>query len=181
MQTNNSNNGTQTQFRTRINQYIKVYQVRLVKEDGTSEILDTKVALKMAQEQGLDLVEINYKAAPPIVKIIDYGKYQYELKKKAQAEKKKQQVQELKELVFRPATDTNDLNHKLEQTKGFLEEGHRVKLAVKFRGREISHSEIGRQKLEWMLQQLDGLIIANPPIYLEGKIMSATVAPAKKQ
>jgi translation initiation factor IF-3 len=180
MQTNNSNQSQQTQYRTRINQYIKVPQVRLIKEDGTSEILDTRTALKLAQDQGLDLVEINHKAAPIIVKIMDFGRYQYEQKKKTQADKKKQQVSELKEITLRPNIDIHDLEHKLEQAKQFLSDNNRCKLTMKFRGRELQHSDIGKEKLAWMIQQLDGLIIANPSISLEGKLMSVILAPAKK-
>lgn len=178
----NNNQPQPTQFRTRINKYIKALEVRVIKEDGSSEIMETRVALKLAQDQGLDLVEINYKAVPVIVKIIDFGKHQYELKKKAQADKKKQLVCEVKEITLRPNIDTNDLNHKLEQIKSFLiEDNARVKITMKFRGREIQHSDIGKEKLQWILQQLDSLIVPNPPMYLEGKIMSMTVAPAKKQ
>lgn len=175
-------NQNQSQYRIRINQHIRVPQVRVVYEDGTTGgIMETRAALKTAQDKGMDLVEINPKAAPPVCKIMDYGKYKYEEKKKAQAAKKNQVVQELKELTFRPNTDENDLNHKLEQAKGFLADGDRVKFTVRFRGREITHSNLGREKLEWCLQQLQGLISDKSQISLEGKFMSMIVSPTKKQ
>lgn len=169
------------QARVRINFQIRVPQIRVVDNSGENlGILNTRDALKMAQDQSLDLVEINPRAIPPVCKIMDYGKFKYEEKKKAQAAKKTQQVQELKELTFRPNTDENDLSHKLEQAKGFLADGDRVKFTVRFRGREIVHSNLGKEKLDWILQQLNGLVTTNPQISLEGKIMSMIVAPTKK-
>jgi translation initiation factor IF-3 len=177
-----TNNNQQQQYRVRINQYIRVPQVRVVYEDGSSDgIMDTRDALKKAQEAGLDMVEINPKAVPPVVKICDYGKLKYEEKKQQQAAKKKQQVQELKELTFRPATDNNDLSHKLEQAKGFLADGNKVKFTVRFRGREITHANIGKDKLDWILQQLHGLITDKSQINLEGKLMSVIVSPIKNK
>ncbi len=174
-------NNQQQQYRIRINQYIRVPQVRLIRDDNTSEVVNTRDALKLAQDQFLDLVEINPKALPPIVKIMDYGKFKYEEKKKAQVAKKNQQVQELKELTFRPNTDENDLSHKLEQAKGFLEEGNRVKFTIRFRGREIVHTNIGKDKLNWILKELGNSIAPNPQINLEGKFMSMIVSPTKNK
>lgn len=179
MQTTNNN---QNQYRTRINKFIRVPQIRVVFSDGSNGgIMNTYDALKMAQDQGLDLVEINPRAVPPVCKIMDYGKYKYEEKKKVQAAKKNQQMQELKELTFRPNTDDNDLNHKLEQAKSFLEDGNKVKFAVRFRGREVVHANIGREKLQWILQELNGLIAPNPQISMEGKIMWMMVTPNKQK
>jgi|SRR5208282_2404150 len=180
MQMATSNNQS-TQYRVRINQYIRVPQIRIIKEDGSSEIVNTRDAQKLAQDQGLDLVEVNPKAVPPVCKVMDYGKYKYEEKKKQQVAKKNQQVQELKELTFRPNTDENDLNHKLAQAKGFLEDGHRVKFTIRFRGREIVHANIGKDKLNYILKQLEGLIVPNPSTSLEGKFMSMIVSPTKNK
>lgn len=181
MQTTN-NSQQQQQYRVRINQYIRVPQVRVVYEDGTSDgVMDTRDALKKAQELGLDMVEINPKALPPVVKICDYGKMKYQEKKQQQAAKKNQVVQELKELTFRPNTDTNDLNHKLEQAKGFLEEGNKVKFTIRFRGREITHADIGKEKLNWIVEQLQGLISDKSQISLEGKFMTLVVSPTKNK
>src|SRR5580698_3178384 len=112
MQTNNN----QQQFRTRINHFIRVPQVRVILSNGENGgIMETRDALKLAQDENLDLVEINPKASPPVVRIVNFGKMKYEEKKKLQAEKKKQQVQELKELTFGVNIAEHDLNHKLEQ------------------------------------------------------------------
>jgi translation initiation factor IF-3 len=168
-------------YRIRINQYIKALQVRLVKEDGTSEIMETRTALKLAKEQGLDLVEINSKAQPVIVRILEYGKYCYELSKKAKADKKNQQVQELKEITFKPNIDSHDLDHKLEKIKEIIAEGNRCKITCRFRGREITHSENGRTRIEWIIQQLGDFIAPNPQISLEDKFMWALVSPNKNK
>lgn len=176
MQTNNF------QTRIRTNNQIRIPQVRVILNDGSNAgVLNTYDALKMAKDSGLDLVEINPAAKPPVCKIMDFGKYKYEEKKKAQAAKKNQVVQELKELTFRPNTDENDLNHKLDQAKEFLAEGNKVKFTVRFRGREITHSDLGKEKLEWILQQLQGLITDKPQISLEGKFMSMIVSPTKQK
>lgn len=176
-----TNNQQQQQYRIRINGYIRVPQVRVVLEDGTSPgIMNTRDALKMAQDANLDLVEINPKASPPVCKIIDYGKYKYDEKKKQAEAKKNQKIQELKELTFRPNTDENDLNHKLSQAKEFIEEGHKVKFTVRFKGREITHSELGKEKLLWFIEQLGDKISTNPQISLEGKFMWVIVSPNKK-
>lgn len=176
MQQNN-----QTQYRTRINGYIRVPQIRVILEDGSSPgIVNTRDALKMAQDQNLDLVEINPKAIPPVCKIMDYGKFKYEEKKKQAESKKAQKNQELKELSFRPNTDENDLAHKVEQAKQFLADGNKVKFVIRFRGREVTHPQVGRDKMEWIFQQLTGLVQAIPPVSMEGKFMSVVVAPTRK-
>ena len=176
------NNQNSQQIRVRINHQIRVPQIRVVMADGTNAgVMATYEALKLAKEANLDLVEINPKAAPPVAKIMDFGKYKYEEKKKAQAAKKNQVVQELKELTFRPTTDENDLNHKLDQAKEFLADGNKVKFTVRFRGREITHSDLGKEKIEWMVQQLQGLIADKPQISLEGKFMWIIVSPTKQK
>jgi translation initiation factor IF-3 len=175
------NNNSQQSQRIRTNHQIRVPQVRVILSNGDNGgIMATYEALKLAKNEGLDLIEINPKAAPPVCKIADHGKMKYEEKKKQQLAKKNQVVQELKELTFRPNTDENDLNHKLAQAKGFLEEGNKVKFTVRFRGREITHSELGRNKIEWLMQQLQGLITDKSQISLEGKFMSVIVNPVKK-
>ena len=168
------------QHRIRVNFQIKVPQVRVIQEDGTSiGVLPTKEALRLAQDQGLDLVEINPKSSPPVCKITNYGKYKYDEKKKQAEARKKQKTQELKELTFRPNTDLNDLNHKLNAAKEFIKDGHKVKFTVRFRGREISHPQVAQDKLLWIIQQLSGLILSDTPIALEGKLMHMTVSPTK--
>lgn len=177
MQMQNNNN----QYRIRVNHQIRIPQVRVILADGTSPgILATQDALKMARDAGLDLVEINPKSQPPVCKIVDYGKYKYDEKKKQSEARKSQKAQELKELTFRPNTDENDLAHKLSQAKDFLADGHKVKFTIRFRGREVTHPQVGRDKMDWLFQQLNGLIQAVPPVNMEGKFMSAIVTPAKK-
>ena len=176
MQTNNSN-----QYRIRVNHQIRIPQVRVILEDGSSPgIMQTSEALKLAREQGLDLIEINPKSVPPVCKIVDYGKYKYDEKKKISESKKNQKAQELKELTFRPNTDENDLSHKLVLAKEFLNDGHKVKFTIRFRGREVTHPQVGKDKMDWLFQQLDGLIQVVPPVSMEGKFMSAIVAPTRK-
>lgn len=176
---NTQNNNYQN--RLRVNHFIRVPQVRVVDSDGNSlGVMNTRDALKLAQDQGLDLIEINPKASPPVCKVMNFGKFKYEEKKRQNEAKKNQKVQELKEITFRPNTDENDLNHKLSQAKEFLTDGNRVKFTIRFRGREIVHPQIGKEKLEWIIEQLNGLITPNPPIFLEGKFMSMQVSPTKK-
>ncbi len=175
MQQNNN------QKRVRINGQIRVPEVRVVLDDGSSlGVIQTFEALKMAREQNLDLVEINPKASPPVARITNYGKLKYTEKKQQQEAKKNQPTQLLKEISFRPNTDINDLTHKLEQAKSFLQDGHKIKVICKFRGREITHQDIGREKMQWALDQLQGLIATNPNIIIEGKMMSMLIFPAKK-
>jgi translation initiation factor IF-3 len=177
MQNNkNSNN----QYRVRINFQIKVPQVRVVQSDGSViGVMPTREALQLAQEQGLDLVEINPKASPPVCKIVDYGKFKYDEKKRLSEVRKKQKIQELKELTFRPTTDENDLQHKLTFAKQFLSDGNKVKFTIRFRGREVTHPQVARDKLNWIIAQLSGLILPNPEISSEGKFMWMIVSPTK--
>ena len=169
------------QYKPRKNYQIKAAQGRLIGSDGANiGVVSLQDALQQAKDQDLDLVEINGKSSPPVWKLTNYGKMLYEEKKRQQQSQKNQVVQEQKELTFRPNIDTNDISHKLEQAKSFLLEGNRVKLSLKFRGREIVHSDIGRDKLVWMLEQLNGLIVPNPLINLDGKLISVVVQPIKK-
>jgi len=163
--------------RIRINYHIKVPQVRVVLEDGTSPgIMQTYQALQMAKDVGLDLVEINPKSSPPICKITDYGKYKYDEKKKAVAAKKNQKIVELKEITFRPNIDENDLNHKISQAKEFLLDGNKVQVTVRFMGREITHPELGKEKLDFFVKSLTGVSIVVTSTVLEGKRMSIIIS-----
>ncbi len=168
------------QNRVRINHQIRIPQVRVILNDGTSPgIMPTQEALKLAQEQGLDLIEINPKGTPPVCKITDFGKLKYEEKKKQAEARKNQKNQELKELSFRPNTDEHDLNHKIEQAKQFLADGNKVKFVVRFRGREIAHPQIGRDKINSIIEKLTGLIVPSPLVSMEGKLMSVLLTPSK--
>lgn len=133
----------------RINGQIRVPEVRLINFDGEMIGVVTSLdALKRAQAAGLDLVEIVPNSKPPVCKIMDYGKYKYEAQKKAHEARKKQKVVVLKEVKIRPGIDKHDLEIKLRNAKGFLEEGDKVKFSMRFRGREISHKEIGLKVID---------------------------------
>lgn len=177
MQTENN-----TQYRVRVNNYIRVPQVRVVLNDGSNAgVMATRDAIKLAIEQGFDLVEINPKASPPVCKIMDYGKFKYEEKKKQAEIKRNQKIQEQKEITFKPNTDENDLKHKLDHAKQFLEDGNKVKFTLKFKGREITHPEIAKEKFTWLIEQLGSLIVPPGTPSMEGKFMFLIVVPAKQK
>lgn len=168
----------------RINHQIRASQVRLIGPDGANlGVVNLNDAIRQAAILELDLVEINGKSNPIICKITDVGKLKYEEKKKANEQRKNQKTQELKEIMFRPGTEENDLNHKLQAAKGFLSEGHKVKFTVKFRGREMQHPEVAEDKMAWVLEQIKDFIQPLPEdqgFTLEGKFMSLIVSPAKR-
>jgi translation initiation factor IF-3 len=167
-----------TAFRIRINGFIRAPEVRVIASDGTMlGVMQTHEALKLAQEQGLDLIEINPKATPVVVRIADFGKFQYEESKKQKAEKKKQKQLDQKTIELRPTTDENDIEHKMVKIKEFLSLGHRVKLCCKYRGREMSFRQLGQDKLTSMLEQLSDLISGYTPISMEGRDMSTVLSP----
>lgn len=128
------------------NHQITAHQVRLVNHDGSMMgVVPIKVALEHAKAFGLDLVEVSPNAVPPVCKVLDFGKFKYESKKKMQQSKKKQKTVEVKEIKLRPGIGDHDLEVKLKQVKKFLTMGEKVKITLKFRGREITHSEIGME------------------------------------
>src|SRR5208282_4267392 len=133
--------------RENVNESIRAREVRAVFPDGTAEVLPTAIALRKAQELGLDLVVVSPTAVPPVAKGIDYGHYQYEAKKK-------QHVVQVKELKFRPNTDDHDYDFKKNHAIRFLQEGNRVKAVVQFRGREIAHTDLGKKLLTRFAEDL---------------------------
>lgn len=150
----------------------------MVAEDGSNlGVLPTEEALRRAQEKGLDLVEVNPKGTPPVCKILDFGKYKYEEKKKQREAKRKQTVVEVKEIKLRPKTDDHDLNVKVKHARKFLEAGNKVKFTCRFRGREITHPEIAGQQLEYMLQHLDELANLEQRPMMEGRNMAMVLSP----
>ncbi len=165
----------------RVNERIRIPEVRVVSATGENlGVLPTHEALGIARERGLDLVEINPKSAPPVCKIMDFGKYKYEQKKKQAEAKKKASVAEVKEVKFRPRTDDHDLEHKLKHIREFLAESSKVKLTVRFRGREMAHQEIGRDLLQRVAESLkDVAMIVQAPA-AEGRAMSMLIAPTGK-
>lgn len=162
----------------RINHRIRVPEVRVVGPDGSNlGVLTTDEALRRAQGAGLDLVEVNPKAAPPVCKILDFGKFKYEEKKKQREAKKKQSVVEVKEVKLRPKTDDHDLMVKIRASRKFLQSGNKVKVTCRFRGREITHPEVAHQQFELILAKLDDLANLEQRPTMEGRTMAAIVAP----
>ena len=144
-------------------------------------VMQTRDAQRIAEERGLDLVEITPNATPPVCKIMDYGKFKYEESIKAKQQRKAQKVQKVKEIKFHPGTDTNDFNYKLNQIRGFLEDGSKVKLTLQFRGRENAHREIGEDVISRVLEQLkDECFIEQAPKTL-GRVHGALIGPPRKK
>jgi translation initiation factor IF-3 len=143
--------------------------------------MDLRQALQLAQELGLDLAEISPNSNPPVCKILDYGKYKYELKKKAQKAKKNQVVTQLKEIQFRPNTDDHDIEYKVKHIKEFLEDGDKVKVSIRFRGREASHAQIGHALLKQIIDMVGSLGIVEQSTKMEGKILHLVFGPNKTQ
>ena len=133
---------------TRINEDIRISPIRLVKEDGEAVIMDTKQALQMAKDAGLDLVEVSPNAKPPVCRIINYGKFKFEQIKKAKAAKAKQHVVKLKEIKMHPKTAENDYLYRIKQAAEFFQDGMQVKLIMQFRGREMAHMDYGKRLME---------------------------------
>lgn len=147
-------------------------------EDGTQlGIMPTREAVAMAGEQGLDLVEVAPKAEPPVCRIMDYGKYQYQQKKKQQEARKKQVQIQLKEVKFRPKTDEHDFQTKVRHIRRFLEGGDRCKVTVFFRGREIVHKDKGMEILTRVRQELEEVAKVDQVPKFEGRTMSMVVSP----
>ncbi|MBO6167774.1 MAG: translation initiation factor IF-3 [Kiritimatiellae bacterium] len=167
---------------TRVNYKIRVPQVRVLDSMGQMlGVMQTRDAQRMAEERGLDLVEITPNATPPVCKIMDYGKFKYEESIKAKQQRKAQKVQKVKEVKFHPGTDTNDFNYKLNQIRGFLEDGSKVKLTLQFRGRENAHREIGEDVISRVLEQLkDECFIEQAPKTL-GRVHGALIGPPRKK
>lgn len=138
-------------------------------------------AIAKANEFGMDLIEIAPQAKPPVCKIMDYGKYIYEQQKKEKIQKKNQTKQQLKEIRFKPRTDTHDFNFKTNHAKDFLEQGNKVKGSVMFRGREITHKDIGRDMLEKFIETLADYSKVDNPIKMEGRNMTVILSPLKKK
>ena len=140
----------------RVNDEIRALQVRLIDQDGEMQgVMSARDAVARAFAVGLDLLEISPNAEPPVVKILDYGKYKYELQKKKNEAKKKQKVIEIKEVKVRPNIDENDYQVKLRQMKSFIDEGDKVKVTLRFRGREMAHQDLGVKVLERIRTDLD--------------------------
>ncbi|MBW8887366.1 MAG: translation initiation factor IF-3 [Fibrobacteres bacterium] len=164
----------------RINEHIRTYEVRVIDADGKQlGVLTVPAALERAKERGLDLVEVSPTAQPPVCRIMDFGKYKYEISKKAKASKAKQHVIKVKEIKFHPKTGENDYNYRLVQAKEFLEKGFKVKATVVFRGREMAHIEFGARWLKKMTVDLNGIGQAETGSIQEGRNVTTIFAPVK--
>jgi translation initiation factor IF-3 len=163
-----------------VNERIRAQEIRLIGADGENiGVIAPDKAMQLAEEAGLDLVEISPNATPPVAKIMDFGKYKYETQKKESEARKKQKVIEIKEIKFRPNTDTHDYDVKMRSVMKFLQGGDKVKITLRFRGREMAHAELGRKLLERVASDVTeyGKIEAYPQ--LEGRQMVMMINPVK--
>ena len=171
---------TQREEELRINQDIDVREVRLVDQDGQMVgVVSIRDARMRADEAGLDLVEVAPQASPPVCKILDYGKFKYEAQKKANAARKKQKVIEVKEIKMRPAIDDNDYGVKMKKVRAFLDEGDKVKVTMRFRGREMAHQDIAMNLLNRVREETNDLAKVEQMPRLEGRQMVMVMAPLK--
>ncbi|MBR2657506.1 translation initiation factor IF-3 [Yoonia sp.] len=165
----------------RINERIRAAEIRLIGADGENAgVVTPERAMQMAEEAGLDLVEISPNAVPPVCKIMDFGKFKYETQKKEAEARKKQKIIEIKEIKFRPNTDSHDYEVKMRNVFKFLENGDKVKITLRFRGREMAHQELGRQLLERVAEDTKetGKVENFPK--MEGRQMVMLIGPLSK-
>jgi translation initiation factor IF-3 len=166
----------------RINEQIRVREVRLIRNEGEQQgIMPIIQAIEIAREQGLDLVEVAPQAVPPVVKIMDYGKYKFENEKKVRDSRKKQKQLKLKEIRMQPKIDDHDLDFKSKHIREFLAEGNKVKVTVRFRGRELAHTELGLDVLKDVLKRIEGEYIMDKSPAMEGRFMSMVLSPKSKK
>ena len=160
-----------------INEQIRDREIRLIGEDGEQlGIMSAREAMKIAQEAELDLVKIAPAAKPPVCKIIDYGKYKYEQARKEKEAKKKQKTVEVKEVRLSPNIDTNDLNTKINNEKKFISKGNKVKVTLRFRGREMAHVQQSKHILDDFAETLADVAVVEKPAKMEGRAMSMVLA-----
>lgn len=164
----------------RVNHRIRIPKVRVIDPDGNQlGIMDTKEALDLAKNKfEMDLIEVSPFAKPPVCKIMDFGKYKFQQKKKSQEAKKNQTIIVVKEIKLRPTTDTHDLEVKMKHISKFLEQGNKVKVSLRFRGREVVHADVGKAQMDKIVNHVgdDAVVEQNPK--LEGKQMTMVLAPA---
>jgi translation initiation factor IF-3 len=162
----------------RVNEEIRVREVQLIDQAGTNKgVVETESAIAMAVEAGLDLVEIAPNSTPPVCKILDYGKYKYQAQKKAAEARKKQKIVEIKEIKLRPMIDSHDYDVKMRSMRRFFEEGDKVKVTLRFRGREMAHQELGVKLLDRVKDDTATLAKIEQEPRLEGRQMVMVLAP----
>ena len=161
----------------RFNHYIDVPQVRLIDDQGENRgVVPIREALRLAEEVGLDLVEISPGAVPPVCKILDLGKYKFEAQKKANEARKKQKVIEVKEIKLRPGIDDHDYDVKMKAMRRFLDEGDKVKVTMRFRGREMAHQDLGMKVLDKVRDELGEIAKVEQTPKMEGRQMTMVIA-----
>lgn len=166
----------------RINREIRVPKVRVIDEDGGQVgVLTLLEALTRAEQAGLDLVEIAPNAEPPVCKIIDYGKYRYQLTKKEKEQKKSQHQVKVKEIKIKPNTDDHDLEVKMKHAREFIAKGNKVRVTCTFRGREMLHSEYGRKAVQRFCEDLADVAAPESPAKMLGRNLSVVLAPGAKK
>lgn len=166
----------------RINERIRIPQVRLIDHEGNQVgVVPTHQALQMARDVNLDLVEISPNSSPPVCKILDYGKFKYEKKKKEHEAKKKQVVVKVKEVQLRPNTEEHDLGYKFKNIRTFLEEGDKAKITIMFRGREIAYVDQGYKMMAQLVEMVKDIASVESPAKLEGKKLIMILAPGVKK
>ena len=165
-----------------INEQIRDREIRLIGENGEQlGIMPTREAQAMADAAGLDLVKINPKAQPPVCKIIDYGKFRYEQTRREKEARKKQKTVEVKEVRMSPNIDSNDLNTKVAAARKFIEKGNKVKVSIRFRGREMAHTAASRPTMEDFAAQLSDIAVVEKPPRMEGRFMTMFLAEKSKK
>jgi translation initiation factor IF-3 len=165
----------------RVNEQIRVREVRLIRDDGDQGVMSVSQALEMARDAGLDLVEVAPQAVPPVVKILNFGKFRFENEKKLRDSKKKQKLLKLKEIRMQPKIDDHDLDFKSKHIKEFLTEGNKVKVTIRFRGRELAHTELGFDVMKDVLSRIEGEYVMDKPPAMEGRFMSMMLSPKGKK
>ncbi|HAP23628.1 MAG TPA: translation initiation factor IF-3 [Lactobacillus sp.] len=161
-----------------VNEGIRARELRLIADDGSQLGVKSKQeALKLAEQANLDLVLVAPKAKPPVAKIMDYGKYRFELQKKQREARKKQKVINVKEVRLSPTIDTNDFNTKVKNARKFLTKGDKVKVSIRFKGRAITHKEIGREVLDRFAAKTDDVATVESKAKMDGRSMFLMLAP----
>ncbi|HAH67672.1 MAG TPA: translation initiation factor IF-3 [Gammaproteobacteria bacterium] len=164
--------------RIRKNSQIRASEIRLIDEDGSQlGILPIEEAIEMAAGKGLDVVEVSPNTEPPVCKILDYGKYLFEQKKKTQGAKKKQKTIQVKEIKFRPLIEKGDYEVKVSKIRDFIEQGNKVKISLRYRGREMRHVELGHDLLKRVLTDIEGISSVEQEVQFEGRQLITVVAP----
>jgi len=162
----------------RLNHRIRVPEVRVVDAEGNQlGVMDTRQALALAREQGLDLVEVAPTAQPPVCRILDHGKFKYDTAKKNKEAKKKSHTVDIKQIRLRYGTEQHDLDYRIKDARRFLEEGDKVQLILQFRGREMSHPEIGKAQMDKLTQAVADVASVERPPVMEGRRMTMLLAP----